>query len=344
MQPGRGGGAGGVRAPVLKKQGMILEMKISMLRGGCIACAEHARRAAQRLFRSVFCILQRGGIRRIVPLKPHYGSPMKVSVIVPAYNQARYLPACLDSLWFQDYAQLEIVVVNDGSSDGTAQALEEYAARVAGDQVSFASVYRPEGDVLERAHHARYPALGRELRVITHKANQGLGATLNTGVSAATGAYCTYVPCDDWCMPNMFTELVRALEDTPADFAYADMLVVNDSFQVVRRFNLPEYSFQRSFADWYLCGDAKLYRRELHERFGLYDVSLLAHDHDLFLRFAMGGARFTHVPKALFAKRDHSGAREVDIHSPGNWSRLIGESKKLVGDARAFLAAPGERL
>ena len=71
--------------------------------------------------------------------------------------------------------------------------------------------------------------------------------------------------------------------------------------------------------------------------------ALLAHDHDLFLRFAMGGARFTHVAKALFAKRDHCGTREVDIHAPGNWSRLIGESKKLVLRAREFLQASGER-
>jgi hypothetical protein len=135
-------------------------------------------------------------------------------------------------------------------------------------------------------------------------------------------------------MPGMLSELTRALADAPADFAYADMLIVDDSFQVVRRFDLPEYSFQRSFADWYLCGVCKLYRRELHERFGYYDEALLAHDHDLFQRFALGGARFVHVPKALMAVRDHSGAREEHIHAPENWKRLIEESKKLVVSAR----------
>ena len=69
------------------------------------------------------------------------------------------------------------------------------------------------------------------------------------------------------------------------------------------------------------------------------ETALLAHDHELFQRFALGGARFVHVPKALMAVRDHAG-REVDIHSPSNWSRLIGESKRLVLAARASLDDP----
>jgi len=262
---------------------------------------------------------------------------MNVSVVVPAYNQAKYLAACLDSLWFQDHPSMEIVVVDDGSSDGTAEVLAEYMRRVESDEASFASLYDPSRDALERVVHPRYPKTGRSLKIITHASNQGLAVTLNDGFRAATGEAVTYVPCDDWCMPNMFSELVRALKDTPADFAYADMLVVDDRFRVVRRFDLPDYSFKRSFSDWYLCGDAKLYRRNLHERFGWYDEALLAHDHDLFQRFALGGARFVHVPKALFAKRDHAGGREVDIHAPENWRRLIGESKKLVLKARDHL-------
>ena len=263
---------------------------------------------------------------------------MKVSVVVPSYNQGQYLEACLDSLWFQDHPDLEIVVVNDGSADNTVEVLGGYGERVDADQVSFASRYEPGRDVLARVHHPRYPKEGRELKVITHRENRGLAAALNSGFKACTGEACTYVPSDDWCMPHMLSELDRALTETPADFAYADMLILDDRFQVVRRFDLPDYSFERCFADWYLCGDAKLYRRELHEKHGFYDESLLAHDHDLFLRFALGGARFAHVPKALFGKRDHARGRQVHIHAPENWARLIGESKKLVMAARAALA------
>jgi glycosyltransferase involved in cell wall biosynthesis len=263
---------------------------------------------------------------------------MKISVIVPTYNQARYLPACLDSVWFQDHPEVEIVVVNDGSTDRTGQILKDYQARLAGDQVSFASHYDAAGDELERVHHPRYPKQGRELRVITHERNQGLAAALNTGFKACTGQACTYVPSDDWCLPNMLSELEAALVADKADFAYADMLIVDDAFQVVRRFDLPDYSFERCFANWYLCGVCKLYRTGLHQVHGYYDQNLLAHDHELFLRFAMAGARFTHVPKSLMAVRDHAKGREVHIHAPANWNRLIGESKRLVDLARRHAA------
>ncbi|GAB6038226.1 hypothetical protein JCM15519_27850 [Fundidesulfovibrio butyratiphilus] len=266
---------------------------------------------------------------------------MKVSVVVPTYNQAQYLPACLDSLWFQDHPDMEIVVVDDGSTDGTARVLEGWLARVGADTASYASRYDETSDTLLRVHHPRYPARGRAVRVIAFETNRGLAAALNAGFRAATGQAVTYVPSDDWCMPGLYVELVRALEETPADFVFADMLVVNDAFEVVRRFDLPDYSFARSFCDWYLCGDAKLYRRSLHERHGFYDESLLAHDHDLFLRFALGGARFVHVGKALYAKRDHAGEREVHIHAPENWRRLIGESKRLVLEARRHLDSFG---
>lgn len=257
----------------------------------------------------------------------------RISVVVPAYNQARYLPACLDALWFQDHPDLEILVVEDGSADGTPEVIEAYRRALDADTASFASRYDAGRDVIERVVHPRYPREGRVLRVLRHDRNRGLAAALNTGFAAATGAYCTYVPADDVALPSLLSELAAAL-DAGADFAYADMAIVDDDGRWLRRFALPAYSFGRSFCDWYLCGVAKLYRTSLHRRFGFYDEALLAHDHELFLRFAEGGARFVHLPRVLLYVRDH-GRREVDIHAPANWNRLLGESKALVLRARA---------
>lgn len=259
-----------------------------------------------------------------------------ISVVVPAYNQARYLRACLDSLWFQDYPDIEIIVVDDGASDDTPRVLEAFQTDLDSLTTSYASRYDLPNDRLERTFHPVYPAAGRRLRLVAHGQNRGLGAALNTGMAASTGTYCTYVPCDDLAYPHMLGSLVAALTRHEADFAYADMLIVNDAMQVLRRFGLPDYSFEACFADWYLCGVCKLYRRDLHERVGGYDENLLAHDHELYQRFAMAGARFVHVPQALLAVRDHPTARQVDIHTPANWNRLIEESKILVNQARAW--------
>lgn len=263
-------------------------------------------------------------------------SPL-VSVTVPAYNQAGYLRACLDSLWFQDYPDIEIVVVDDGATDDTPRVLEAYIKDVEHLTTSFASRYDAATDTLERTWHPVYPRQGRALRVVTHGRNRGLAAALNTGAAASTGRYTTYVPCDDLAYPHMLSSLVAALEAEKADFAYADMHIVSDAMEVLRHFKLPSYSFEACFGDWYLCGVCKLYARELHDRFGGYDEALLAHDHELFQRFALGGARFVHVPRALMAVRDHPRSRQVDIHAPTNWNRLLEESKVLVGQARDHL-------
>lgn len=259
-----------------------------------------------------------------------------VSVVVPIYNQARYLRACLDSIWFQQYPSIEIIIVNDGSTDATAERIEAFLKGVQEEKISYASYYNANDNTIERTSQARYPSKGRSIKVFNHKMNLGLASALNTGFSACSGVYCTYVPSDDICYPHMFSELAAAL-DEGADFAYADMLIVNDVGEVQRLFSLPTYSFKNCFEDWYLCGVAKLYRTKLHNDFGYYNEDLLAHDHGLFQHFAMQGARFVHVPKPLMGVLSHDGEREVDIHSPTNWNRLLEESKKLVLEARSFM-------
>jgi len=260
----------------------------------------------------------------------------KISVVVPTYNQATYLPACLDSIWFQDYDDLEVVVVNDGSTDDTVEVLERYQSGLTNDQISYANFFDEEKNELKRRCHERYRKAGRDLTIIEHEQNRGLATALNSGFRICQGEYCTYVPSDDICYPSMFSEMARAIQEKGADFVYADMFIVDDQGRIIRQFQLPDYSFESCFQDWYLCGVAKLYRRALHERWGYYDEKLLAHDHELFLRFAMNGAYFCHVPRVLMAVRDHSAEREIYIHSPENWNRLIEESKALVKIARDF--------
>lgn len=257
-----------------------------------------------------------------------------VSIIVPTYNQARYLPACLDAILFQEYPRLEVIVVADPSPDDTFAVLEQYAAGL-GDTASFASQYDAEADTVRRTVHPRYPA-GRELTIILNETRAGHGGSYNQGMRRARGEYVTYVASDDVLHPSMIAELAAPLEADEADFCYADMHIIDDNGRILRRFSLPEYSFARSFGDWYLVGVAKLYRRALHEQYGYFDESYTANDHECYLRFAMAGARFRHLPRVLYSVRSHDG-READVHSPESWTRLMRESSMLVQKARRFL-------
>ena len=102
----------------------------------------------------------------------------RISVVVPVYKVEAYLPKCIDSLVKQTYKDLEIILVDDGSTDRSGQICGEYAAR--------------DGRV----------------RVI-HQANAGVSAARNAGLTAATGDYIGFVDGDDWIEPDMYERLLK---------------------------------------------------------------------------------------------------------------------------------------
>lgn len=258
-----------------------------------------------------------------------------ISVIVPTYNQAAYLPICLDSVMFQEYPRIEIVVVNDCSPDNTTEVMKQYLTAYKEETVSYACNYDQASETVERCEHFRFPQEGRTLKLIEHRQNRGLSHALNTGMEQATGELVTFIASDDLLLPSMLTELAQAIVENEADFAYADMHIVDDAGRILRRFSLPDYSFENSFCHWYLLGICKLYKKQLHAVSGWYDPDILPQDHDMYQRFAEDGARMVHVPKVLANARIHDKDRQVHNHSPAAWSKLYQQSAELVLRARA---------
>lgn len=129
----------------------------------------------------------------------------KVSVIVPVYNVEEYLRQCLDSLVHQTLDDLEIIVVDDGSTDGSLSIARQYAEK-----------------------HAN-------LRVIS-QGNQGLSGARNTGMKHAAGEYVGFLDSDDWAGLDMFQSLYeRAVEDR-AELVIADAKVVREDLRTVDAF------------------------------------------------------------------------------------------------------------
>ncbi len=258
-----------------------------------------------------------------------------VSLVVPTYNQARYLGACLDSIYFQDYPNLQIVVLNDHSTDNTRDVLDSFCESLKSEKTSFASYYNETTDEIERTFHYRYPQKGRVLQVIHNEQNMGSTWTYNRGFHECQGKYCTYIASDDICHPSMISTMVEVLENEEIDFVYSDMIIIDDSGQILREFKQPDYDFKNCFCNWYLCGVSKLYRRELHDTYGYYNTEYLANDFECYLRFAMNGVRFKRIPQVLYSVRSHD-QRQVGVHSQSNWSRLLKESCALVVEARKY--------
>ena len=112
----------------------------------------------------------------------------KISVIIPVYNVEKYLPRCVESVIGQTYKDLEIILVDDGSSDLSGTICDQYADK-----------------------DARI--------VVIHKENGGVSSARNCGLRACTGDFITFVDSDDWIDQNMYKQLMSAIEATGADFS-----------------------------------------------------------------------------------------------------------------------------
>lgn len=111
-----------------------------------------------------------------------------ISIIVPVYNVEKYLDRCMESILQQTYRKLEIILVDDGSTDTSSAMCEAYAKR------------------------------DSRVRVI-HKPNGGLSDARNAGLSIATGSYIGYVDSDDWIEPDMYERMYRACIEQDAQIA-----------------------------------------------------------------------------------------------------------------------------
>lgn len=111
-----------------------------------------------------------------------------VTIIIPVYNTGSFLDRCIKSVLNQLYLNIEIILVDDGSTDGSAQKCDEYAS------------------------------LDRRVKVI-HKANGGVSSARNVGLNAAKGRYISFVDADDWIEPSFIGCLVANMIETKADLS-----------------------------------------------------------------------------------------------------------------------------
>ena len=123
-------------------------------------------------------------------------SNVKVSVIVPVYNVEKYLKDCLNSVINQTLEDIEIICVNDGSTDNSLAILEDYAEK------------------------------DSRIRIINQE-NKGLGGARNTGLYNANGEYISFIDSDDWIEPNTFEESYNMSKNLDLDMLMFQMKVFN---------------------------------------------------------------------------------------------------------------------
>ncbi|HHT99528.1 MAG TPA: glycosyltransferase family 2 protein [Acholeplasma sp.] len=123
----------------------------------------------------------------------------KISVIVPVYNTSKYLEKCLNSIRNQTYENIEIIVVNDGSTDNSLDILNEISKK------------------------------DKRIKVISQE-NGGLSKARNTGLEHATGSYVGFIDSDDYIDPNMYETMLRAMKQNNVRLATSARMNVFDTY------------------------------------------------------------------------------------------------------------------
>lgn len=183
----------------------------------------------------------------------------KVSVVIPAYNKAALTVKTVESVLGQTYKNIEVIVVDDGSTDDTAQRLLPYYGRI------------------------KY----------IHKENGGASSARNTGIQAATGEYVALLDCDDMFLPEKIERSVGHLEQRPdLGFVHTPVYFVNETGRRVRRYPF----FGGGPTGWitgkllkknFICNSTVVTRRGCFEKAGYFDENIFTPaDWDMWLRLS----------------------------------------------------------
>lgn len=206
--------------------------------------------------------------------KTHSETVPTVSVVIPAYNAAKYIGEALFSIFKQTFTSYEVIVINDGSSDTAdlERALQPYRARI------------------------RY----------IRQENRGAAAARNTGLRAATGEFVAFLDADDKWSPNFLAKQVELLKSSNADLVYSDALFFGESPLAGRTFMELQPSRGDVTPEKLLAVQVTVLTSTVLARkapvieVGLFDESLRrGHDFDLWLRLARRGMRFAYQREIL---------------------------------------------
>ncbi len=201
-----------------------------------------------------------------------------VSVIMPSYNDAKYLGQAIKSVLAQTYRNFELVIINDGSTDNTEEI-------VAGFKDKSIKYFRQE--------------------------NQGLAAAHNAGIKQSQGEFIIKLDADDKMTPDFIAGHLHEFEKHPeADLVYCDDCLIDESDKVIRIIKRPEYIDRKLLIRDMFRGGYPVVpfrtciRKSVFDKIGFFDENLLiGEDYDMMRRFVKHGLKIHHLPGALYLRR-----------------------------------------
>ena len=207
-----------------------------------------------------------------------------VSVLIPSYNHAHFVTAAVNSALAQTHPDVDIIVIDDGSKDNTAEVVATF-----GDKVNY-----------------------------VYQENQGLSAARNTGIRHARGEYIALLDADDLWDPEFIEESLKVIEQNPkVGLTYSWWSHIDENGDPMPEpgfFNQRGHLLETFAVRNYFPPVAVLVRKNLVEEAGGFDEKLFAlEDWDLWFRIAANGWEFDCVPQVLALYRRHSNNMTLDV-------------------------------
>jgi glycosyltransferase involved in cell wall biosynthesis len=202
-----------------------------------------------------------------------------VTIVTPSYNMARYLPETIASVLSQDYPEIEYIVIDGGSTDGTSDLLESY-----------------------QDHRFRY-RIGKD---------RGASDAIHQGLSQAKGEILAWINADDTYLPGAVRTAAEFLRAHPEmDVVYGEGYWIDEAGARIGPYPTRPFRAKALERDCFICQPACFFRASAYQRCGL-DPSLdVSFDYDLWIRMAKQGLRFASIPEFLANSRIHRGAKTL---------------------------------
>jgi glycosyltransferase involved in cell wall biosynthesis len=230
-----------------------------------------------------------------------------VSVIIPAYNAATFLGGAIESTLRQTMSDFEVIVIDDGSTDSTAEVA------------------------------ARYVTDAR-LRCISQK-NRGLPGARNAGAEISQGKYLAFLDADDFLAANALEVMVRKFEETGAAWLNVGVLKIEGEQRTIRHPHIPEGELLLRILEDDFITRSPFYPRKDFFEIGMYDEAIrMREDWDINIRMVAAEKRLAVVDEPLYLYKRTEGSITT-----GNHRKLYSYTERLLRKHHKHLADTGSR-
>ena len=200
---------------------------------------------------------------------------MRISIITACYNSATTIRETVDSVLAQDYPDIEYIIVDGGSSDGTMEIVRGYGDRI---------------------------------DVVISETDQGIYDAMNKGIQVATGDVVGLLNSDDFYVDeSSVRQLIERMENAGSDTVFADLVIVDarDTERIVRYYDSSSFHPRRLCYGWMPAHPTFLVKRELYEKFGGFSLDYrIAADFEMVVRLLhTAGASYAYLPVVVIKMR-----------------------------------------